>query len=394
MLSQTSPAHPKPKQPALRCRWQAAGIAILILGLLIPVPAQARPRALALANYPRPSHDNVRGVHWSPALMSQPDAVVDRYLAAADRMGMRWLKLMQPDQPKLEHVYLLEQMRQRGMEPILRVQKTYNDPYLHLDALVRAGVAAGVHYYELYSNSNLAGLTGGWRVGQAIDIPTLAARWSAAAHVVRNAGGFPALPSLSPAGTVNDTLFLRDFLAALREQGHMDALEGAWLPVQNYMSNLPLESVDGFSRYERYHAILLAETGRSLPILSTEGGALAGDQSDPNSPALSAADVAARTVAAYRFMQESAPDYFFVFTPWLLVNVAAGGYNDVWESQAWFPAQGDPLPVVAAVQALAQGAPSPAAAPTPSPLSAPLEYAQQPAPARPLEGEHNDVNAA
>ena len=203
--------------------WQAAAL-LLLLALLIPTPAQARPRPLELADYPRPSSDNGRGIHWSPVLFSQPDAMVDTYLAETDRMEMRWLKLMQPDQPALEHAYLLGQMQRRGMEPILRVQKTYNDPYTHLDALVRAGVAAGVYYYELYANPNVAGLAGGWRTGQALDISGLATRWSQAARSVRAAGGFPALPSLSAAGVVDDGVFLRSFLAALREQGQTDSL--------------------------------------------------------------------------------------------------------------------------------------------------------------------------
>lgn len=359
----------------------------LLLGLLIPAPALARPQALALTDYPRPGNDNGRGVHWSPVLMSQPDGVVDRYLSEASAMDIRWLKLMQPDQPRLEHGYLLGQMQRRGMEAILRVQKTYNDSYTHLEPLVRAGVAAGVDYYELYTNPNVAGLTGGWRQGQAIDIPTLATNWADAARTVRGAGGYPALPSLSPAGAVDDSAFLRRFLTSLREQGQMDALDGAWLPVQNYMGALPLESQDGFSRFQRYHAILQAETGLSLPILSTEGGSLAGE--------VSASQVAQRTVEAYRFMQESAPDYFFVFTPWLLVNAAAGGYNGAWERDAWFPAQGDPQPVVAAVRSLAQGnSTPPALAPEPAPVSAPLSYAQQPEMMRPLEETGSDPQTA
>lgn len=382
------PACPLPAntQPNRDRFWQAVGVVLLLLGALLPAPPPARAQGSALDDYPRPSRDNRRGVYWSPALMSQPDPVVDRYLAEAERMDIRWLKLMQPDQPALEHSYLLGQMQQRGMQPILRVHKTYNDAYAHLEPLVRAGVAAGVSYYELYANPNVAGLTGGWRPGQAIDIPSLATRWADAARTVRAVGGYPALPSLSPAGAVDDSAFLRRFLASLREQGQMDALEGAWLPVQNYMGNLPLDSQDGFRRFERYHAILQEETGRSLPILSTEGGSLVGE--------VSAAAVAERTVEAYRFMQNDAPDYFFVFSPWLLVNAAAGGYNGGWERDAWFPAQGDPQPVVAAVKALAQDKSAPPVAPTPSPVSAPMNFAQQPQQTRPLPAEENDVHAA
>lgn len=377
---------PTTTQPRFRHPRRIAGALLLLVSFLLPAQADAAPRSLALTDYPRPDNDNRRGIHWSPVLMSQPQAEVDRYLAEADALGIRWLKLMQPDQPRLEHGYLLGQMQQRGMEPILRVQKTYNDAYSHLEPVVRAGVQAGVYYYELYANPNVAGLTGGWRSGQAIDIPGLAAKWAAAARTVRAAGGYPALPSLSPTGAVDDSAFLRSFLSSLRAQGASDALTGAWLPVQNYMGSLPLESQDGFSRYARYHAILQEETGRSLPILSTEGGSLASEVGGPGA--------AERTVAAYRYMQEAAPDYFFVFTPWLLVNAAAGGYNGAWERDAWFPAQGDPQPVVAAVQALAEGRPAPVILPTPAPGAAPLSHAEQPGMFRPIGDDGSQESSA
>lgn len=362
------------------------GKILLLLGLLgialPPAAAQAQTPALPLSAYPRPANDTGWGVHWAPVLVEQPPAVVDRYVAEADELGLRWLKLMQPDQPTLSHAYLLQQLRARGIEPVLRVQKTFNDPYANLDALVTAGVQAGVDYYELYTNPNVAGLAGGWRSGQAIDPELLATRWIDAARRVRAAGGYPALPSLSPNGSIDDETFLRRFLRAVQRDG-ADALIGAWLPVQNYMGNLPLDDPSGFRRFERYHTILQEETGLTLPILSTEGGALVGDQQDPQRPALTDELVAQRTRQAFQALTNR-PDYYFAFMPWLLLNEAGGGYSSAWEAHAWFPAEGDPQPVVQALKSLGSGAPAapaaPAAQPKPiDPPSALLQFAGTPA---------------
>ena len=377
-LSKTDPGTPNGLSRCMvHTMGMAASLLLLVLALLPhPVTAQNPDPvgASRLAGYPRPRQDNGWGVHWAPTLVTQPRAVVDRYLAELDAMGLRWLKLMQGDQPTLEHAYLLDQLRRRGIEPVLRIYKMYNDPYQHLASLVPAGVAAGVHYYELYTNPNVAGLAGGWRSGEAIDIPRLVAQWIQAAQTVQEAGGYPGLPSLSPNGTVEDTTFLRRFLTELKRQGRSDLLERAWLPVQNYMGNRPLDDLQGFRRFQLYHQILQEETGVTLPIISTEGGAVIGDVEEPGLPPITEQLVAQRTVDAYRFMAQEAPDYYFAFMPWLLVNVDAGGYSTAWESQAWFPADGGPRAVVQAVKQLASrsGAsvseePAPTAYPTSTP---------------------------
>ncbi len=365
-----------------------------MVGLLVLVLLAWLPRALQAADpgeelqpldaYPRPVDDNGRGIHWAPVLVAQPPELVDRYLAEVAAMGMRWLAVMQPDQPALEHAYLLQQAIGQGMEPVLRVYRPFNDAYRYLDALVAAGQTVGVRYYELYSNPNVAGMVGGWRPGQAVDPEGLARLWAQAARTVRAAGGFPGLPSLSPTGTVDDRVFLRRFLQALRAQGNLDALDGAWLPVQAYMGNRTLDDPEGFQRFRAYHRILQEEIGHPLPLIATEGGALLGDRSRPDLPPITPQTMAQRTVDAFRFMRDRAPDYFFAFMPWVLAVQAAGGYGPAWERQAWFPAEGDPLPVVEAVKALAlaQGekdgptAPSPEERPPEGPGPA-LQYAEQ-----------------
>ncbi len=48
------------------------------------------------------------------------------------------------------------------------------------------------------------------------------------------------MPSLSPGGTIDDTIFLGRFLDDLRARGQADLLAGAWQPVHNYFLNPPI----------------------------------------------------------------------------------------------------------------------------------------------------------
>jgi hypothetical protein len=103
--------------------------------------------------------------------------------------------------------------------------------------------------------------------------------------------------------------------------------------------------------------------------LTTEGGTRAGDR--PYGDGADEAQVATDTVAAYQFM-ETAPDYYFCFSPWVLGNKIGGGTSEDWESTAWFRRDGQQQAVVEAVRLLPDtprklpvGRPQAGAAPSP-----------------------------
>ncbi len=92
-------------------------------------------------------------------------------------------------------------------------------------------------------------------------------------------------------------------------------------------------------------------------------------------PGVTEATVAQRTAEAFAYMRDVAPDYFFAYMPWLLVNAAAGGSANAWENDAWFPLDGTPRPVVDAVKALAGTQPAPVQPPV---VPANTQYADVP----------------
>lgn len=359
-----------------------------------------------LSSYHRPEDDNGRGVHWAPTNQPQPQATVDYFVREVRDMNIKWVKLLQDDQPDLTHGYLIEQLVAAGIEPVLRVYKPYNERYQNLPQLVSQGTSEGIHYYELFTEPNIAGQAGGWREDEPVSIDRIVDLWIPAAREIHAAGGHPGLPSLAPGGTVDDIVFLSRFLDGLIARGQADLLRGAWLPVHNYFLNHPLdyptdqvnlhdtplteeeiaerkltpdeveainearriaklpreqggfwvgntihEDSNGFRKFEAYTEILYRRIGFYVPIISTEGGAIVGAAEDPRYPPVREEDVTTLTLGAYHAMLADAPAYFFAHTPWLVANRAGGHVDERFEQAAWYKdREGTTLPVVQALK--------------------------------------------
>ncbi|MEW5956800.1 MAG: hypothetical protein AB1801_03680 [Chloroflexota bacterium] len=356
-----------------------------------------------LARYPHPPNDNGRGVHYAPTIMAQPPETVDFFIQELLAMNIKWVKIMQGDIPKVEHQYLVEQLVEHGIEPIVRVYRPFNEPYEYLSDLVAAARPMGVHYFELYNEPNINGFPGGWREGEPVSVERMLDLWIPAAAAISRAGGYPGLPTLAPGGSYEDMQFLKTFLDGLIARNQANLLEDAWLPLHNYflnhpfdyptdpvnLHNVPLsleeinrrgltpeqvqtintarsnarlpggyyvgdtidEDSNGFLKFEAYAKIFHDRFGYYIPIISTEGGPLAGDNQDPRYPPVIDQNVADLTVRAYHYMLDNAPVYYFAFTPWLLANGAGGHYDGAWEGAAWYKLDHSTLPVVDALKA-------------------------------------------
>lgn len=366
-----------------------------------------QPEKNPLAAYPRPAEDNGRGVHWSPTNHRLPEDVVDYFVSELLEMNIKWVKFLQDDAPTVTDPYLVEQLVANEIEPVMRVYKPFNEPYQHLPELVAAATAMDVHYFELFNEPNVTGPAGGWRDGEPINIPRIVDLWIMAAIDVHRAGGLPSLPPLAGGGTVDDMRFLRRFLDGLRARGREDLLLDAWIPVHNYFLNHPLDyptdpvnvndvplteaeieereltpeqveaindarsiaklpreqggfwvgnTIDkdsnAFRKFDAYAEIFFDRFGYYLPIISTEGGAVAGAKEDPRYPPVREEDVTTMTLESYHFMLDDAPGYFFAHTPWLLANSAGEAGDERFENAAWYKdRQGTTLPVVEALKA-------------------------------------------
>ena len=119
------------------------------------------------------------------------------------------------------------------------------------------------------------------------------------------------------------------------------------------------DTIDGdsnaFRKFEAYEHIFYQRFGYAIPIISTEGGAIAGAGEDPRYPVVSDDDVAQETLYAYRYMVEQAPSYYFAFVPWLIANEAGAHHDPRFEGHAWYKdREGAVLPVVGVLKNNAQ----------------------------------------
>ena len=300
---------------------------------------------LRLADYPRPAGDNGRGMHWVPTLSSTPD-VVDRFVQEMVEMKIKWAVVLNGGTDAGRNDYLIKQLVEKGIMPIMRVYTPDLTPLENendLTALVRHYRALGVQYFQLYNEPNLRLENG----GRAPDVQRYLDQWIPAARTVTAAGGLPGFGALSPGGDVDDLEFFQSALREIKRRGAKDVLDRAWVSVHNYTGDHPIADTGdgwGFYRYRRYADLMRQELGRTLPLIGTEGGTHAGGS-------ISVARQAEMVRDAYRAMSNVEP-YNFAYTYWLIANAEGGGKDQAFEQHALFQ-PGRASPVVDALKELA-----------------------------------------
>ncbi|MDO9066051.1 MAG: hypothetical protein Q7U96_03085, partial [Chloroflexota bacterium] len=218
-----------------------------------------------------------------------------------------------------------------------------------------------VDYFQLFYEPNVAGE---WDQGQmpAEPVKAFLDAWLPAAQEVINAGGLPGFAPLWQGGDYDDLKFLSEALAAIQERGQQSILDKAWIAMHNYNLGYPVASdaaeapdgngngnANGFGRFAWVDKTVAGLIGRSLPILTTEGGTRPGEP--PYGDGADEDQVTADTVAAYERLK-TAPDSYFCYCPWLFGNLLGGGDDPAWEPMAWFRGDGGQQPVVEAVRQL------------------------------------------
>jgi hypothetical protein len=338
-LSDSSPAQPStsPAQQPVTA-WQKmstpATPVVQPTATSIPVSvsslAGSSTRSLDLAEYPQPANNNGRGIHWIPTTSSTPEAV-DRFVAEAQRMGIRWVTFLNSGTQVGANDYLVKRLVESGIEPVLRV---YTDAGQSIEgdlgAMVRHYRNLGVNYFQLFNEPNL-------RIennGQTPSVSRYLDKWLPAAQTVVANGGLPGFGSLSPQGDVEDLAFLRESLQAVKARGAEDVLGRSWLSVHNYGTD--------YLRVREYDRIVSEELGRSLPQIGTEAGIYTG-------PQLNEQEQVRILSNAYGHMTQREP-YYMAYTYWIIANGLGGGHDPAWEGQALFRSDGGVSPLVGILQ--------------------------------------------
>lgn len=330
----TSPAPPVQKPDALK------------------PPAATTPNLpMALSDYPHPNGDNGRGMHWIPTT-KQSTAAVDRFVAEARKMGVKWITFLNDGANIGQNDYLVKKLVDAGIEPVMRLYTPTLEPIKgDVEGMVRHYVAEGVHYFQPFNEPNLS-------IEQPDGVPSVDRYldcWIPAAQAIIRGGGLPGFGSLAPGGDKNDIEFLNQALDGLRNRGQLGLLDKGWLSMHNYTHNHPIEEradTDGFFKFRAYHSILKNALGRDLPIIGTEGGTFLGEHEDPNLPAVDATTAVNMATQAYNYMRDQRESWNFAYSFWTIANEAGGGTDSQFREEALFKADGSTSPIVSALQAL------------------------------------------
>ncbi len=305
-----------------------------------------------LSQYPHPQGDNGRGMHWIPTTKQSP-AAVDRFVAEAQRMGVKWVTFLNNGATIGDNDYLVSKLVGAGIEPVMRLYSPTLQPIQgDIEGMVRHYTAMGVHYFQPFNepNLNVENPDGKVSVDRYLDA------WIPAARAIVNGGGLPGFGSMAPGGDFDDQQFLKAALDGLKGRGELHLLDRAWLSMHNYTWNHPINDRgdgDGFFKFRAYHNIVQQALGRDLPIVGTEGGTFTGEQEDPLMAPVTS-DVAANwTQQSFRYMRDQREPWLFASSVWTIADLAGGGADSRFEAQALFRADGTQNSIVGALEGLA-----------------------------------------
>jgi hypothetical protein len=308
--------------------------------------------ALALGGYPHPDQDNGRGMHWIPTTRQGP-AAVDRFVAEAQRMGVKWVTFLNQGASVGDNDYLVSKLAAAGIEPVMRIFSDKLAPLQgDVEGMVRHFSGLGVHYFQPFNEPNLncENPDGKVSVDRYLDA------WIPAARAIVRGGGLPGFGSMAPGGDYDDQKFLTAALDGLKARGELHVLDKAWLSMHNYTWNHPIADRgdgDGFFKFRAYHRTLQAALGRDIPIIGTEGGSIVGSREDTRMAAVTPDMAADWTQQAFTYMRDKREPWLFASSVWTIADLAGGGSDPRFEAQALFKADGSHTAVVSSLQALA-----------------------------------------
>ncbi|RME81636.1 MAG: carboxypeptidase regulatory-like domain-containing protein [Caldilineae bacterium] len=188
-----------------------------------------------LSDFPRPPHDNGRGVHWSASLYHPSGEDLRFWIQELQAMQIKWVKIL--DDGGGSSLDLARALLDHGIMPVVRIYRERPNPG-HLGGreteAVERLIQAGVHYFETNNEPDLpAEWQNNHRPANWLDI--VVDNFIIDADIILDAGGLPAVPAMGPGSKDN-------IIARVAERGRVDIFEsGAWLAIHNYTLNHPLD---------------------------------------------------------------------------------------------------------------------------------------------------------
>ena len=355
---------------------------------------------MQLSEFPRPSEDNGRGVHWSLSVYEWGKRDWSFWAEQIERMRLKWVKIM--DDGGGSGLRLARRLTDMGVMPVVRLYWPQQNPgnigSRGGDAVKRY-LEAGAMYFETNNEPDLdLEWQDGGKPSNWLDI--VVDNFIIDADIILELGGHPAMPAFGVGAQ-------RDPFSKIIQRGRSDILDGgAWAAVHNYCLGRPLEYPNDrvnthgdpiseaeweaaggmwawemsrddvnqarrehtnpdatimtdstcFRAFEQLNEVIVQAAGHSIPIMMTEGGYNVGQRAgttfgdDPRYPKPTPQAASEMSRDMFRYVQgdqtilgKAVPDYFFAAMPWLIAAYRIGVWAAPAEHQGpWFTHQLDP----------------------------------------------------
>ena len=187
-----------------------------------------------LSDYPRPPHDNGRGVHWSAGIYHISGNALAHWINELKALQIKWVRLLDSSGSS---VALCKALVENDIMPIVRLYKERPNPGAVApgqEGVIKALLDVGVHYFE---TNNEPDLVDEWKKGKRPKnwLEHVVDDFITDADVIQNLGGLPGFPAMSTSCKANG-------IAQVVARGRKDIFEkGAWLAIHNYTLNHPPE---------------------------------------------------------------------------------------------------------------------------------------------------------
>jgi hypothetical protein len=194
---------------------------------------------MRIEDFPRPKHDNGRGVHWSARIYhDQAEPSLDYWIDELTAMRIKWLKLM--DDGGGSALNFCRKLLAADIMPVVRFYMPQLNPHRlggrELDTVSRL-VDVGVRYFE---SNNEPDLPAEWKDNYMPPdwLDVVINNFIRDADAVLARGGLLALPAMGPGSRDNP-------ITMVVQKGRKDLFEnGCWIAIHNYTLNHPLDYPD------------------------------------------------------------------------------------------------------------------------------------------------------
>ncbi|MCB9106069.1 MAG: hypothetical protein H6633_17770 [Anaerolineales bacterium] len=340
-----------------------------------------------LDHFPRPPHDNGRGVHWSPSQYAWGQDNWSFWKDQLQAMNIKWVKLL--DDGGGSAMGLVKRLIDIEIMPVVRYYREEPNPGRISAREIETSkryADIGAVYFETNNEPDLA-LEWEERKRPPNWLDIVVDNFIIEADMIRRVGGYLLFPAFGPGGRGNP-------FKMIVERGRRDLLDGnCCLAIHNYGLGRPLdypndtintqgvplafetwedrgglwawemdyktvnqhrqrlanpnasimEDSTGFRAFEYFDVLINEAVGHSIPIFTTEGGYNVGQRAgttfgdDPRYPKPTPNWTGRLTDDMFRYLEEQAPDYYFACMPWLIAVRRMGVFSEGFENQGpWF----------------------------------------------------------